>query len=329
MADNILKAEDLLTDEGFLAYYLKKDSADFAYWEGLKKDNPLQENEILKAFALMEMIILAEKPVSAEQQSKAYQRFISANSQTAVKEVNQRRIPALLRWSAAAAVLISIGIAFYFNTSQQKESIQTQFGEIKKEKLPDGTGVIINANSRISFSENWEESEKREVWMDGEVYFDVVKTAEKKPFIVHTAELDVEVTGTRFNVNRRSATNKVFLVEGSIVLHSKQTASTALAPGDYAELNTSGLAKKAATDAGFTAWIDRKFIFDKTSMAEVARSLEEIYGKTISFSDDQVSNKTISGILPNDNLTVLLDALEAAYGLSIVSKDKEIVIGSK
>ena len=329
MADNIIKAEDLLTDEGFLAFCLQKENADNAYWESLMLNNPLQEKEILQAKALLDIIVMKEKSVTDQQQSSAYNRFVRATNQTPAVAVNKRVIPVFLRWSAAAAVIISIGLAFFYFRGDEKQNLQTPFGVVRQEKLPDGTAVTLNANSRVSFANNWNKAENREVWMEGEVFFDVFKTADRKPFIVHSGDLDIEVTGTRFNVHRRSGGTKVFLVEGGITLRSKPGADMVMKPGDYAEFSNGGIVKKAMADSMVTAWIDRKFVFDKTRMAEVARSLEEIYGVSISFSDGLVADKTISGILPNDNLSVLLEALEAAYGFSIVSKDKEIVIGSK
>ncbi len=329
MAENIIKAEDLLTNEGFLAFCLHKEDADVSYWEDLMKSNPLQEKEILQAQALLESVVLKEKPVSTGQQTRAYEKFMGATIKPIQLDSNKKTIPMLLRLSIAAAAIVTIGLAAYFIFTQPKETLQTVYGERKQEKLSDGSIVTLNANSRISYKKDFETSGIREVWMDGEVYFEVNKSPDRKPFIVHTDELDIEVTGTRFNVHRRGAATKVFLVEGGVTLHSKQTGPVVMVPGEFAEPGNRGMEKRAIEGATVTAWIDSKFIFDKTTMAEVARSLGEIYNVKVTFSDDQVAGKMISGILPNDNLSVLLDALEAAYGFSIVSKDKEIIIGSK
>ena len=329
MAENIIKAEDLLTDEGFLAFCLNRGDADITYWEGLKKSSPLQEKEILQAKALLELLVLKEKPVSNQQQARAYDKFKAATIKPKQLELRKKTIPMIVRLSIAAAVIVTIGLAGYFIFNVPKETLQTVYGELKQQKLSDGSTVILNANSRISYARDFEKAGKREIWMEGEVYFEVSKTADRKPFVVHTDELDIEVTGTKFNVHRRGNATKVFLVEGGVMLHTKQSVPVALVPGDFAELSARGMEKKAIGGSAVTAWLDKEFCFIKTPMAEVARSMEEIYNVTITFSDDQISGKMVSGILPNDNLSVLLETLEAAYGFSIVSKDKEIIIGSK
>ena len=67
--------------------------------------------------------------------------------------------------------------------------------------------------------EQWNDADGRQVWLEGEAYFQVQKkpsTVEK--FIVHTRQVDVEVLGTRFNVNTRRQRAVVSLEEGKVRL---------------------------------------------------------------------------------------------------------------
>lgn len=64
----------------------------------------------------------------------------------------------------------------------------------------------------VSFMED-----KREIILDGEAYFDVARN-EKCPFIVHTHAMDIEVLGTKFNVEAyaKQQNFEASLIQGKI-----------------------------------------------------------------------------------------------------------------
>jgi len=89
-------------------------------------------------------------------------------------------------------------------------------GTRTKVQLPDGTQVWVNADSKFSYPESFK-GQTREVFLDGEAYFDVVKDP-KHPFIVHTSGINIRVLGTAFNVKAYKAehTIEATLVHGLI-----------------------------------------------------------------------------------------------------------------
>lgn len=68
----------------------------------------------------------------------------------------------------------------------------------------------------VSFMED-----KREIILDGEAYFDVARN-EKCPFIVHTHAMDIEVLGTKFNVEAyaKQQNFEASLIQGKIKIKS-------------------------------------------------------------------------------------------------------------
>ena len=64
--------------------------------------------------------------------------------------------------------------------------------------LADGTKVWLNADSKLRFPVSFT-AERREVYLEGEAYFEVAKDSEH-PFIVHISRGAIEVLGTGFNV---------------------------------------------------------------------------------------------------------------------------------
>jgi ferric-dicitrate binding protein FerR (iron transport regulator) len=232
-----------------------------------------------------------------------------------------------IKWAVAAAIifLTSIGVWQYIRTSA-KLVMQTAFGETRQEVLPDGSEVMLNANTTLDYRK-WKEGTDREVWVNGEAFFHVKKTAQKTRFIVHTGHFDVVVTGTRFNVLNRSNKNNVLLQEGSVTIQGKGQ-QVQMKPGEYVEYNSTGIQKKEVKNAPVLAWMEHKFDFEYTPLKEVASMITEIYGVKVTL-DKAVADSTISGVMPNDNLDVFLQTLGALPEYDVERTDKEILIRKK
>ena len=96
------------------------------------------------------------------------------------------------------------------------QTITVPAGQRVNLDLPDGSNVWLNAGTTMQYPVSFM-TDKREVILDGEAYFEVAHN-EKSPFVVHTSTLDVEVLGTKFNVEAYSA-RKIFetsLMEGRV-----------------------------------------------------------------------------------------------------------------
>ena len=91
--------------------------------------------------------------------------------------------------------------------------------------LPDGTMVWLNAGSRLSYGKNYNTA-TREVNLTGEAFFDVAHNTQK-PFLIHTARIDVQVLGTSFNVKSypTDRTTEATLIRGSIEVSIKDRPS--------------------------------------------------------------------------------------------------------
>src|SRR6185437_3682694 len=135
-------------------------------------------------------------------------RAYRAEDAGTVRGMGRRRVIRLTRVLAVAASLTAVAFGIWWIGARtghlQYSEIRTGYGEIKSVLLPDSSVVTLNANSKLRIPEQWTEASGRQVWLEGEAYFAVQKkaaTAEK--FVVHTTEVDVEVLGTKFNVNAR------------------------------------------------------------------------------------------------------------------------------
>ena len=106
-----------------------------------------------------------------------------------------------------------------------QNTVSTRKGSKSNVQLPDGTMAWLNADSKLIYDENFR-GDFREVSLEGEAYFDVVKD-KTKPFIIHTKAIDIRVLGTAFNV-RAYETEKEY---GNFIVQGFGGSNTAQQPG--------------------------------------------------------------------------------------------------
>jgi len=241
--------------------------------------------------------------------------------------------------AAASVLLFAFGV-WYMSSGTVKPEItelRTDFGEIKNILLPDSSVVVLNANSAIRIAPQWKENEGREVWLEGEAYFQVKKKpATQQKFVVHTKQVDVEVLGTKFNVNTRRAHFVVSLEEGKVRLSvhgesqsvMEKKSPVVMRPGQVAVIDASKQAeineeRDVATHSG---WSRNEFHFDNTPLADVARMIEDVYGYKMEARDTSLLHRSLSGDLRASNVQELVKVLEFTLKLSMRIGDKTIYV---
>lgn len=317
--------EDLLSDESFLAWYFKTDVVAVEKWNNRIALDPTQQELAAEAARLLSTITIKEQPVDAQRLALAEEKLRQATLFTIPKKPAAKRVnfwSGNIKWWAAAAVVVLVSLALWqYQRTPSMLAFKTGYGETRKDVLPDGSEVLLDANTTLNYK-------NREVWVNGEAFFHVKKTAHKDRFIVHTGHFDVIVTGTQFNVTNRNDKNNVLLKEGSVIIQGQQQEIN-MQPGDYVEFNNTGIQKKDVDSASILGWTGHTFVFDHTPMKEVAALVTEFFGIKVTLADDSVATSTISGIMRNDNLDVFLQSLEALPEYEIVKSDNEIRIRKK
>jgi transmembrane sensor len=327
MNPSLSQVEELLTDESFLAWYFKTNPVDMAAWDKRLAGNPEQQKLADEAVELLKALSLKEQPVDSGRVNGAEQRLMQKINGPAVTPVVAIRRRRPVWWAAAAAIFIFVAgwSGWQYYNQRGISALTTKFGEIRNEVLPDGSMVTLNANTEIKYKT----SADREVWIEGEAFFTVQKTDEKRRFIVHTGNFDVIVTGTQFNVTNRSNLNSVLLREGSITVRSAGGKELQMKPGEYMAYVNEQFQRKYISDTPVIAWKERKFIFEKTPMRDVASSITEVYGIKVTLAGDAVASTPVSGIFPNDNLDIFLNSLEVSQNFEIERTEQEILIRKK
>ncbi len=202
------------------------------------------------------------------------------------------------------------------NMSSPTYRLSTPKGATYQVTLPDGTTVLLNGGSKISYPSRFD-SKKRKVQFEGEGYF-TVKKQTGIPFLLVTKGQEIKVLGTEFNVSTYDQTAiKTTLVEGSVQVSTdtKNSSTFLLLPGEQSIVDSHGLfTKKKVNLKVELAWQSGLFYFDKTPFSEILQQVSQWYDVDIEYLSG-VPKGTFSGIIDrNVSLKTLLEYFdESSY----------------
>ena len=249
-------------------------------------------------------------------------------------ETEQHRVIGLRLWHkiAAAAMLLLIVTLTALLATDNTGSVQTfcceaPAGSHTRLTLPDGSVVWLNSASKLIYTNRFA-NDNRHVELKGEGFFEVTKH-EGKPFTVHTADYDVTVKGTRFNVSAydNDSLSTTTLINGKVEL-SNGSQHLTLSPGQAATLNrtTSKISlSKANTQAD--AWRTGKLMYRDISMKEFAQILERQYDVNVNIASPQCADMRISVMLQNnETIDEVLQAIEQITSHKASRNDRNITI---
>lgn len=231
-------------------------------------------------------------------------------------------------WKTVAGLAFLLIAGFLLKDTLLYKTYRSDYGMTQNIHLPDGTEVNLNANSTLRASRWIKWLPIREVWITGEAYFSVKKTKDKRAFVVHTPQLNVEVLGTKFNIRDRNESAKVVLQEGKVkVICTAENKGSALLEktGDIAEI-TAGSSKMITRQADptlHTVWKDKQLKFEEAPLSIVLESIREYYGVKIISPDSALLERRFSGTLPNDNLEIILRSLNNIYASEFTPEIEE------
>ena len=152
------------------------------------------------------------------------QSAIWQNIQRYEQKTIKARFTKLAMIKIAAAIILPVAIVVFMlnrqSVVQTKDIVQSnKHKEHQVLHLPDGSTVIISAGSKLNYSSSFGDIRKREVYLEGQAYFDISHNA-SKPFIVHTGKIETTVLGTAFDIKAWPANADVIVtvIRGKVCL---------------------------------------------------------------------------------------------------------------
>ena len=217
-----------------------------------------------------------------------------------VKMINEGENQEILSSDGTVIGLQKGNSLVYYNQSNVDKMLYNElwvpYGKIFNIELSDGTIIHLNSGSSIRYPIRFIGDGNREVSLNGEAYFKVVKDT-GHPFIVNTGKLVVEVLGTEFNVSSYEEDVEIstVLVEGSIQLTNTDAPvdKVLLSPGFKAgfDKNEHSIKTNAVDLDLHVSWINGELIFRKSSFENMMKKIERKYDVTIYNRNANLSQK--------------------------------------
>lgn len=266
----------------------------------------------------------------------AFHKFIHSDADATprrfTKDSNSRFVPRIATRfiSIAASVTILFCAAiylvqeYYFHTTYS-----TGYGMTRNILLEDGSEITLNANSSLRVPRDLAQNNTREVWLTGEAFFSIAKRPDRARFTVYTENINIEVLGTKFNVNNRRGRTEVVLTEGSVKLTSPDLAAEPvfMKPGEYVSRREDEPVynRQTVVPEAFTVWQSNKLIFEDTPLHSVVEKIEDYYGVEIVVENKALLERPLTGTLPNNDLGIVLKSLSTSHDI-IIQRDGDHII---
>ncbi|MBJ6368920.1 FecR family protein [Snuella sedimenti] len=213
-------------------------------------------------------------------------------------------------------------------------TLTVPYGKRFKIMLSDGTNVNLNAGTSLKYPVKFIKGENRQVFLDGEAYFDVAKDA-NHPFVVNANAIDVRVLGTQFNVSSypEDETISTVLVEGAVSVHNKKVpykpeTATYLKPGFKAawDKKYNSISIDKADVEMHTAWISGKIIFRHIPFDDIVRKLERHYNVVIKNNNKDLGKDFITATFDIETIEQVFKYINELHPIDYTIKNNLITI---
>ena len=280
----------------------------------------------------------------------------------------------LRSWTKIAAswtilILFSGVLGWYLRGGQEQHeveskllskatTVQTKLGSQSMVDLPDGSIVWLNAGSKLTYNEAYNE-EGREVSLVGEACFDV-KTNPEKPFVVKVGDISVKALGTTFNIKAYPEDQVITttLVKGKVVIEgtdvNDEKFSITMKPNENITYLTNlksvkehqkitatpiktekkvefKIPEKVIIDDNikpelFTSWKDDSWIIEKQLLGNLIKDFERRYDVEIKFGSDNISDYHFSGTIQRETIEQVMLILQRTIPLQYTINKNIITI---
>jgi transmembrane sensor len=293
-------------------------------------------------------------------------KIISTQEQMAVLMPVKSIRTKIIRWSAAAVLLGLLAFLSYFYilneeftppTAHKSKSVSKLFeaDRIQKEnetsdpltmEMEDGSIIVLRPGAILKYPRHFS-SDKREVYLEGEAFFQITKNV-KRPFFVYNKKLVTHVIGTSFTIKTDDEnkqvevavrTGKVEVYEKGIQESGKKKNNgVILLPNQkvvYHEGNGQFVASLVdvplpVANNNSPEKIEDIYQYESTvPLSEVLQSLENTYGIEMIVENENLNKCLFTGDISKQNLYTKLDIICKTLNASYELVGTKIIIRGK
>ena len=245
----------------------------------------------------------------------------------------------LLQYAAISLLLIAStffltrALTLPSTSTTEMNTLYVPAGQRAQLTLQDGTQVWLNAQSTLTYPARFNRKQ-REVSVIGEAYFKVAENR-KKPFVVTTQQLTMEVLGTEFNVYSypESGYTRTSLVEGAVMVSEtgKNGKPVLLSPDQQATYQENVIKLEKLHNPEHLLWREGIYAFDNERLIDILSKLELYYDITIQVEDPEIFNVCYTGkFRQRDGIDEILHILQKIQSFKIRKiREENLIILSR
>lgn len=237
----------------------------------------------------------------------------------------------------AAAILLLIACTYQFSiwrfSYELQDNFQTQTntlyvpaGQRASITLQDGTVVWLNAQSTLTYPSHFYGKE-RAVSIIGEAFFEVAKDT-KKPFIVSTQDMRLQVLGTKFNVYSYPDAKqiKTSLIEGAVQVCYRNN-KVVLKPNEESIIQGEKLIVRDVQNFDMLSWLNGIYSFNNERLADIVHKLELYYDVTINIVSPKLKDIYYTcKFRQRDGIEQILYTIQKIHHFKIeIDKDNNVI----
>lgn len=239
-----------------------------------------------------------------------------------------RRRPGLVGFAMAIVVILAAWLLQPLFLSQSIIAT-TENNTTKTIKLSDGSEVILNGASSLTYPNSFED-DQRTVLLVGEAFFDVAKDA-NRPFLVKTDLATTTVIGTRFNINSRYQRTRVVVHRGQVQVaanHLPEGNPIILNKGQMVSCSLSGMLQspQEINIDDQPGWLEGKINFYQSPLPEIRAELMRIYNINITLAIEQPGQYSITGSFDKLTAEEIISSICLTLNLDYIIEDGSIKI---
>lgn len=250
------------------------------------------------------------------------------------EEVSKRTIlrSATFKWVASIAILlVSFAVASIVISQNFKEKQLLSLYNEKDEAtlvttLEDGSIIYLADQTSLRYPKHFEKG-RREVFLQGNAFFDV-KGNRKRPFVIETDLIQVEVLGTAFNVKSKDNNNFSLSVDrGEVKVTLKKTGqSIHIKAGETGLLHSDQLQTVVTKDVDQFYRYTRQIQFKDERLVDVVRVINKnTEGLQLEVAPS-LEDRLLTVTFANDSVSSMAQLICMALNLEYVQQQDKIRI---
>ncbi len=243
------------------------------------------------------------------------------------KDEKPQRSKAYRPWTYGALAAAAVLVATIISPILRPASYMTTTGATQLIALSDSTEVLLGAKSSLRvhaplFGD-------KTVYLDeGEALFTISKNSHN-PFKVIAAGTEVQVLGTRFNINKANDALRISLLEGKVkVVQSGH--SVELAPAETVSIQGGIMQAVEKRDVkNMAAWTDGQLTYKQTPLHQVLSDLQRYTDKHLALQGADIAHLPVTATFSTEQVETVIENLPFILPVKVSKPEPDTYILEK